>query len=419
VWRAQIDELKQGTFYRVFTEMDLPLVEILGQMELHGIRVDTSYLSKLSTDFGREMEGLSTRIQAFSKRGPLNLNSPKQLQDFLFHELGLPTQGKTKTGYSTDASVLEVLAQLHEAPKLLLEYRELSKLKGTYVDPLPQMLDRRTGRLHTHFLQTRTATGRLASVDPNLQNIPIRTERGMKIRRAFIAEEGWELLSADYSQIELRILAHMSQDPVLVESFRRGEDVHRRTGAEIFNVAPENLTDSQRGVAKAINFGLMYGKTPFGLSQELGISVGQAKEMIDRYFLRYAGVKAFLDRLIDSARKNGQTQTLFGRVRKLPEIHAKNPALRANAERMAMNTPIQGTAADLMKLGMIRIHAALQDHKLDARMLLQVHDEVIVEVKEGQRGRIEPLVRESLEEAMKLEVPLVSNLAWGANWSEL
>jgi DNA polymerase-1 len=241
----------------------------------------------------------------------------------------------------------------------------------------------------------------------------------MKIRRAFIAEEGWELLSADYSQIELRILAHMSQDPVLVESFRRGEDVHRRTGAEIFNVAPENLTDSQRGVAKAINFGLMYGKTPFGLSQELGISVGQAKEMIDRYFLRYAGVKAFLDRLIDSARKNGQTQTLFGRVRKLPEIHAKNPALRANAERMAMNTPIQGTAADLMKLGMIRIHAALQDHKLDARMLLQVHDEVIVEVKEGQRGRIEPLVRESLEEAMKLEVPLVSNLAWGANWSEL
>jgi DNA polymerase-1 len=328
-------------------------------------------------------------------------------------------QSKTKTGYSTDASVLEALAPLHEVPRLLLEYREISKLKGTYVDPLPALRDPKDGRIHSSFHQAVTATGRLSSADPNLQNIPIRTERGRLIRRAFVAEPGQVLLSADYSQIELRILAHMSGDADLVGSFARDEDVHRRTASEIFGVGLEAVDDRMRGVAKAINFGLMYGKTAFGLAQELQIPRKEAADIIERYFRRYAQVKQFLDQQIQDARDRGWTVTLLGRRRFLRDIHSKNPAVRANAERMAMNAPIQGTAADLMKLAMIEIDEALRSGAYRSRLLVQVHDEVLLEcpVEEAERARA--MVIEKMEGVMRLSVPLRVNSGLGANWMEL
>ncbi len=343
----------------------------------------------------------------------------RQLAQLLFEELNLPTQTKTKTGFSTDADVLETLAPLHEVPRLLLEYREISKLKGTYVDPLPLLRDAKTGKIHAGFHQTVAATGRLSSSDPNLQNIPIRTERGMKIRRAFVASPGNELVAADYSQIELRILAHMSGDRELCASFLKDEDVHRRTASEIFSVRPDAVTDAQRGIAKAINFGLMYGKTPFGLAQELGISRREAQETIDRYFARYSGVKTFLDGLIEDARNRSESYTLLGRRRVLHDIRSKNPAVRNAAERMAMNTPIQGTAADLMKLAMIQIDYELQAGNYQSKLIIQVHDEVVLDCPRAEVEQVQRLVCKAMEGAMTLSVPLRVNSAHGATWFDL
>jgi DNA polymerase-1 len=418
LWKILRQKLNAEKLMPIFAEVDLPLVKVLGHMERTGVHVDVQWLQKLSREFDQELKAIEAKIAAFTQ-GPVNLNSPKQLAHLLFEELKLPVQSKTKTGYSTDASVLEALAPLHEVPKLLLEYREISKLKGTYVDPIPQMLDPKDRKIHTSFRQTGTATGRLSSSDPNLQNIPIRSDRGRKIRRAFVPSQGCVLLSADYSQIELRLLAHMSGDKELCASFNRDEDVHRRTAAEIFSLSPEQVDDRQRGIAKAINFGLMYGKTPFGLSQELHISRKEAQETIDRYFERYSGVKRFLDRQIVEAREKGFCQTLLGRKRPLPNITSRNAAIRANAERMAMNAPIQGTAADLMKLAMIELDHELEKQGYRSKLIVQVHDEVLLDCPRAEAEAVQVLTVKVLENAMKLDIPLRVNAALGENWMEI
>jgi DNA polymerase-1 len=418
LWDRLRPKLEQERLMEVFARVDMPLVPILSRMENQGVCVDEGWLRKLSEDFSRELRAIEERIGAFT-RGPVNLNSPKQLAQLLFEELKLPTQSRTKTGFSTDASVLEALAPLHEVPRLLLEYREISKLKGTYVDPLPGMRDPRTGRIHGSFHQTVAATGRLSSSDPNLQNIPIRTERGRKIRRAFIPREGNVFVSADYSQIELRLLAHMSGDPELVSAFQRDDDVHRRTAGEIYGVKQEEVTDEQRAVAKAINFGLMYGKTAFGLAQELKIPRREAQDVIDRYFQRYSAVKRFLDRQILEARERGWTVTLLGRKRQIRDITSRNHAIRSNAERMAMNAPIQGTAADLMKLAMIELDTELERRGLGAKLILQVHDELVLDTPRAEADEVRRLVTAVMEGAMKLSVPLRVNSAVGENWMDL
>ncbi len=418
LWDVLRERLNAEGLMPVFAEIDLPLVPVLARMEGAGIRVDVPYLQQLGAEFGRELREIEAKIATFTN-GPINLNSTRQLAHLLFDELKLPPQSRTKTGYSTDASVLEALAPLHEVPQLLLEYREITKLKGTYVDPLPGQRDRKTGRIHTSFRQTGTATGRLSSSDPNLQNIPIRSERGVRIRRAFIPSEGNVLLAADYSQIELRLLAHLSGDPDLVASFKSGEDVHRRTASEIFGIPKEAVDDRSRSIAKAINFGLMYGKTAFGLSQELKIPRKEAQETIDRYFTRYAGVKRFLDQQIEQAREKGYTETLLGRRRPLADIRSKNAAVRANAERIAMNAPIQGTAADLMKIAMVLIDEALRSRFPEAKLLIQVHDEVVLDVPAELGKEVERMVVEKMEKALTLSVPLVVNSAIGANWEEI
>jgi DNA polymerase-1 len=418
LWNVLRPKLHESGLMRVFAEVDLPLVPVLARMELEGICVDVPYLKQLSVEFDREILALNEKIQAYAP-APVNLNSPKQLQVLLFEHLGLPATSKTKTGYSTDASVLESLSQVHEVPRLLLEYREIAKLKGTYVDPLPGLRDPKTGKIHTSFHQTVAATGRLSCSDPNLQNIPIRSERGLRIRRAFLASPGNLLISADYSQIELRLLAHLSGDEELCGSFQRDEDVHRRTASEIFGIPTESVGDRERAIAKAINFGLMYGKTPFGLAQELQISRKEAQHTIDRYFERYKGVKLFLDRQIQLAKEKGFSETLLGRKRPLPLIHSRNAGLRANAERMAMNAPIQGTAADLMKLAMIELDAQLREKGFRSKMILQVHDEVLLDCPKDEVEKVRALTEEVLENALTLSVPLRVNSAVGPNWMEL
>jgi DNA polymerase-1 len=349
----------------------------------------------------------------------LNLNSSKQLAGLLFEDLKLPIQSKTKTGFSTDVSVLEALAPLHEVVAFLLKYREISKLLGTYVDPLVALRDSQTKKIHTSFHQAVVSTGRLSSSDPNLQNIPIKTKRGIQIRKAFVSSPHCILVSADYSQIELRILAHMSQDPALLSSFRQEEDVHQKTASELFEVPLEEVDEKQRRIAKAINFGLMYGKTPFGLAQELKISKKQAEQMISSYFQRYCGVKTYFEELIKKAQECGYVTSLLGRKRWLPDIQSKNQILRNNAQRMAMNTPIQSTAADLIKLAMIQMQARIQKEKLKSQMILQVHDELVFDCPETEVPQIKKILPEVMEHAMELLVPLKVQVFSGVHWMEL
>lgn len=427
LWHRLRDELQSERLMDVLSIVDLPMVQVLARMEREGVCIDVPWLTQLSHELGHELRAIEGRIHAYAK-GEVNLNSPKQLAKLLFEELGLPPQGKNKTGLSTDASVLEALAPLHEVPRLLLEYREISKLKGTYVDPLPELRDKKSGKIHASFHQTVAATGRLSSSEPNLQNIPIRSERGRKIRRAFIPSPGNVLLAADYSQIELRLLAHMSGDPELVGAFQRDEDVHRRTASELFGVSPESVDERQRSIAKAINFGLMYGKTPFGLAQELKIPRKEAQNIIDRYFTRYRAVKDFLDRQVSDAKEKGYVETLMGRRRKLPDIRSANAAMRGFAERMAMNTPIQGTAADLMKLAMIQLDEKLRSGGFRSRLIIQVHDEVVLDCPKEEAPDVQRLVCEVMESAgaagaldsrMRLSVPLRVNSGVGDNWMDL
>lgn len=408
------EKVRQAKLDRVLTEIELPLTPVLARMEQRGILVDKELLAKLSADLGAKLGELEAKIHQEAGM-EFNINSPKQLGEVLFEKLQLPMQKKTKTGYSTDNDVLTILGATHPLPGMVLEYRSLSKLKGTYIDALPTAVNPLTGRIHTTFLQTSTSTGRLSSRDPNLQNIPIRSDLGGKIREAFIAPEGCLLVSADYSQIELRIFASLSGDKNLIRAFRNGEDIHTATAREIFGAEGSR---EQRIRAKAINFGLIYGKSAYGLAQELSISQEEATNYIKTYFERYPQVRAYMDELVARAHKVGYSETIFGRRRYLPELASKNPALRNAAERAAINMPIQGTAADLLKLAMIRIESKLSERPELGKMLLTVHDELIFEVEAGQEKELTELVKPIMEGVTKLAVPIVVETGVGKNWLE-
>lgn len=419
IFQALYPTLCQQQLEKVYEEIELPLSEVLAEMEWNGVRIDAAALAEMSVEFEKQIDALTRRIYQLAGV-EFNINSPKQLGDVLFEKLNLPAPKKLKKSgqYSTSVEILEQLANDYELPRLMLEYRQITKLKSGYVDALPKLVHPVTGRVHTSFNQTVAATGRLSSSNPNLQNIPIRSELGMRIRSAFIPSAGCQLLAADYSQIELRILAHLSQDPVLVDSFRRGEDIHTRTASEVFGVHPGMQTAELRRRAKAINFGIIYGQTAFGLAKELGISQREAKEFIHRYFERYQGVKRFIDETVAETKNTQVTRTLFGRLRQIPDINSKNPALRNFAERTAVNSPIQGTAADLIKLAMIRIHQKLRDQRLQARMILQVHDELVFDVPESELESVRQFVKKEMEEVHPLSVPIVVEIGTGNNWME-
>ena len=396
--------------------IEMPLVRVLADMEWAGIQVDRELLGELSRQFAVDLARIEREIHA-AAGSDFNIASTPQLRTVLFDKLQLPVLKKTKTGASTDYEVLEQLAAMgHEVPRLLIEYRELSKLKSTYVDSLPASINPETGRIHTSFNQTGAATGRLSSSDPNLQNIPVRTPRGEAIRRAFVAAPGTVLVTADYSQIELRLLAHLSGDPAFVEAFERGGDIHRQTAAVIFGVPDDQVTSEMRARAKTINFGTIYGQGPFALARMLSISQDEAKRFIAEYFQRFAGVRAWLDRTVAEARQRGYTETIFGRRRYIPELKDKNFNVRAFGERTATNSPLQGSAADLIKVAMIRIAAGLAAGGLSSRMLLQVHDELVLEVPYGERESAVSLVKREMEGAAKLRVPLVVSVGAGPNW---
>jgi DNA polymerase I len=410
--------LREMALDPLLREIEMPLLEVLVDMEWEGISIDRALFRRLSQELGADLRRLEEEI-ARTAGTELNLNSPRQLATVLFEKNQLPVLKKTKTGPSTDADVLEQLAAMgHDLPRLILEYRELQKLKSTYVDTLPERVNRGTGRIHTNFNQAGAATGRLSSAEPNLQNIPIRTTRGEAIRAGFIPREGWVFLVADYSQIELRIMAHLSGDQAFIEAFRQGGDIHRQTAALIFNVPAAEVTADMRARAKTINFATIYGQGPFALSRQLGISQEDARGFIARYFERFSGVRAFLDRQVELARQQGYVETLFKRRRYIPEIKERNFSLRAYGERNAQNSPLQGSAADLIKLAMVRIHRAIRDRGLRGRMLLQVHDELIFETPPEEAEVLGELVRSHMENVVELRVPLVVDIGVGPNWLE-
>jgi DNA polymerase I len=414
------DEVTKAGLRKVYDDIDLPLVPVLARMEDAGVKLDCEVLAEMSQRLERECQAKAREI--YEKCSfEFNINSPKQLGDVLFNRLNLPKPvkyGKGKT-ISTAVDVLEGLAADHEVPRLVLDYRQLSKLKSTYVDALPALLNPSTKRLHTTFNMAGSATGRLSSVNPNLQNIPIRTELGREIRAAFIAEPGHMLLAADYSQIELRLLAHFSGDRLLVEAYREGADIHTLTASQVFGVPPLMVNAEHRRRAKAVNFGIVYGLSAFGLSQQLGIDTKEAKQFIEAYFEKYSGVREFIDRTLQQARRDLKVTTLFGRVRPIPDIHSKNFNLRGFAERTAVNTPLQGTAADLIKIAMIRIDAELRERGLRSRMLLQVHDELVFEGPEDEADTMKRLVTERMENVYALKVPLKVDVGMGPNWRDL
>ena len=401
----------------IFADMELPLSEVLAQMELAGVRLDVEFLKEISRCLETELETISERIHFFSGE-KFNFDSPQQLARVLFERLGLPTFKRTKTGYSTNMEVLRQLALFHPLPGEILEYRKLKKLKSTYVDALPALLNPETGRLHTSFNQMVTATGRLSSSDPNLQNIPIRGEWGTRIRRAFVPAEGCCLLSADYSQVELRLLAHLAGDENLLESFLKDEDVHERTAREIFRLPAGQIKPQLRRRAKAINFGIVYGMSAYGLAKEINVGQKEAQEYIENYFARYPQVKVFIRETINKARRDGYTSTLFGRRRYLPQLQAKDRPTRQFGERMAINAPIQGTAADIIKLAMIDLYREFRRRDLESRLLLQVHDELLFEVPEGEVDLVSALVKKRMEEVVKLAVPLKVQVRIGDSWAK-
>ena len=414
--RPQIDAQELRAVYK---EIDLPLAPVLAQMEMAGIRVDTGVLSKLSGRLSQRIDAIAQRVYDLAGH-PFNINSPQQLGKVLFEEMNLPSPtkyGKGKT-VSTAADVLEGLASAYPVAQQVLDYRQLTKLKGTYIDALPLLIRPETQRVHTTFNQAGAATGRLSSSNPNLQNIPIRTEEGREIRAAFIPQDGWELVVADYSQIELRLLAHMSGDRVLMESFSNDEDIHTRTAAEVFNVNPLMVTPEMRRSAKAVNFGIVYGQTPFGLAQQLGITRKEAEIYIARYFEKYAGVREFIDKTIEEVRVSGVAKTLHGRRRAIPDMNSRNPSARGFAERTAVNTPLQGTAADLIKIAMIRIARALAERNMQSRLLLQVHDELVLEAPPSERDDLRDLVKKEMETVYPINVPLKVDTGTGLNWRD-
>ena len=414
--QRQKEKLATSSQEGLYRDLELALVPVLAAMECVGIRLDSDYLRNLGNEVATSARALETEIHALSGT-EFNIASPKQLSEVLFVKLGLPVIRKTKTGASTDADVLEELAVMHPLPAKILEYRTLTKLKGTYIDALPALVNPRTGRLHTTFGQAVAATGRLSSSDPNLQNIPIRSEIGKKIRHAFVADPGFQMVSADYSQIELRVLAHFSQDPAFLDAFRSGVDIHRRTAAEVFGVAEAAVSDEQRRIAKAINFGLVFGQGDFGLAQVLHIPRAEAHKYIESYFKRYASVRGHMDAMIADARRTQSVSTLLGRTRALPEINAKRPQERNYAERIARNTPIQGSAADILKLAMLRVARGLSRFP-EVRLLLTVHDELVFEVPDSNLDDFRPWVKHEMEAAYELAVPLVVDVHAGLSWGD-
>lgn len=415
VLRAKLAEHEQ---IKLYEEMELPLARTLAKMELAGIKPDAALLDKLTKEMAAQIAALE--ILAVEQAGEsFNLKSTKQLGAILFEKLGLPVIKKTKTGYSTDVSVLEQLRNEHPLVRTILEHRKLTKLHSTYLEGLRPLINSVTGRIHTHFQQLVTVTGRLSSTDPNLQNIPTRTELGKKIREIFVPGEGYDyLLSCDYSQVELRVLAHIAQDELLLESFLHGQDVHARTAAEVFGVPLDEVTGTMRTRAKAVNFGIVYGISDFGLAKQLDINRGEAGRYIENYLGRYTGVKKYMDDMVASAKKQGYVQTLFGRRRYLPDINSRNFNLRGFAERTAINTPIQGTAADIIKIAMVNVQRMLEQGGYKSRILLQVHDELLLEVTEAEREEVGALVKQTMESAVKLSVPLIADVNYGVNWAD-
>jgi len=417
-WQHARKDLDERGLMHIYEEIERPLVPVLAEMERVGIRVDPGRLEAFAKELERNLDNLTREIYNLAGE-EFTIASPKQLAQILFEKLKLPALRRTKTGYSTDADVLSELALGHALPAKILEHRSLAKLKGTYADTLPGLVNPETGRIHTTFNQMVASTGRLSSQDPNLMNIPIRTELGRRIRAAFIPAEGWQFVAADYSQIELRILAHMSAEPAIIESFRRGEDIHRRTASEVFKVAPETVTSLQRTIAKSANFAILYGVSAFGLSQATKIDQKEAQKYISDYFAMHPRVRAFIDRTLVEGRDRGYVSTLLGRRRYLPDLRSGNPVARNAAERMAMNAPVQGTASDMIKTAMVRIRAALVARGLRARMLLQVHDELLFEAPPAEVPAVEALAREIMEAALPLDVPIVVDVKSGDDWSQV
>jgi DNA polymerase I len=410
-------KLEEEGLLDIYNNIEMPLIPVLADMEMAGIKIDTALLNSLSEEVSAEVESIQQRV-FFLAGEEFNINSPKQLSTVLFQSLGLTPTKKTKTGFSTGMEVLEDLCEFHELPREVLEYRSLTKLKSTYLDALPLLVNAKTGRLHTSFNQTVTATGRLSSTDPNLQNIPVRGDWGKRIRRAFITEPGNLLISADYSQVELRILAHLSGDDNLIDAFREEKDVHTRTAAELFSISPDQVTPEMRRTAKTVNFGVIYGISAFGLSESLNVSHKEAEKYIRQYFERHPGVSEYIKNILTEAKKNGFVTTLFGRKRPVPELHSRNRTIQQQGERLAVNSPIQGAAADIIKIAMIRICQNLRNRKLQAKMVLQVHDELLFEAPEPELDAVLEIVKEGMERAVELSVPLKVDIGYGKNWTE-
>jgi DNA polymerase-1 len=413
-----LPKLTEGGFKDLFDQVEMPLLIVLAKMEMNGVKVDMDLLNEYSKEVEGQLQQKEERIYALAGEA-FNINSSQQLGRILFDKLNLPVVKKTKTGYSTDVEVLTKLCLQHELPLEILAFRNLSKLKSTYIDVLPTLIHPKTGRIHTSYNQTVTATGRLSSSDPNLQNIPVRTDEGNRIRQAFIPEKGWVIVSADYSQIELRLLAHLSQDETLMEAFRRDEDIHARTASEIFRVPIEKVAPVMRREAKVINFGIIYGMSAYGLSQQLGTEPKIAQAYIDEYFNKYTGVQRYIERCLEEARQKGYVTTLFHRRRYLPDINSPTSAIRQASERMAINTPLQGTAADIIKVAMIRIQNRIEELRLSTKMIMQVHDELVFEVPAEEVEKTLPLIQKEMETVMELSVPLKVSIHSGKNWAEV
>ena len=415
VWPKAKEALEIQNLMDLYTTIEQPLIHTLAAMEMNGFTVDTQRLQLMQQDLSAQADKLEESVYDYAGE-TFNLNSPKQLGVILFEHMGLPVIKKTKTGYSTDSSVLEALRDKSPIIDEILRYRALKKLIGTYLDGLEPLVDAKTGRIYTHFNQMVTTTGRLSSSDPNLQNIPIRTEQGRKIRSLFVPGEGYDyILSGDYSQIELRLLAHLSQDPTMIDGFKNGQDIHRRTASEVFGIPFDEVTPEQRSHAKAVNFGIIYGISEYGLSRNINIPVPQAKEYIASYFARYSTIHDYMKGLIKLAKDSGVAKTMFGRIRQLPDIHNKNFNRRSFAERTAMNTPIQ---ADIIKLAMNAVQAELEQRHLKSRLLVQVHDELVLEVPADELETIQVLLKDKMENVIELSVPLVVDIHYGKNWEE-
>jgi len=413
-----LPRLKEEGFKDLFDQVETPLTIVLAKMEMNGVKIDIGLLREFSKEIESQLLQKMERIYGLAGE-TFNINSSQQLGKILFDKLKLPVIKKTKTGYSTDVEVLTKLSLQHELPMEILSYRNLAKLKSTYVDALPKLVHPKTGRVHTSYNQTVTATGRLSSSDPNLQNIPIRAEEGSRIRQAFISEKGWVIASADYSQIELRILAHLSKDETLREAFRKNEDIHARTASEIFDVPMEKVTPSMRREAKVINFGIIYGMSAYGLSQQLGSEPKIAQVYIDEYFRKYTGVQTYIQKSLEEAKQKGYVTTLLNRRRYLPDINSPNIPIRQASERMAVNTPLQGTAADIIKVAMIHIQDRLEELSLSTKMIMQVHDELVFEVPEEELSKMLPVIHNEMEAVMDLSVPLKVSIHSGKNWAEV